>query len=105
MAGWIYGWALFTSIAAVAAGAAPFIAPLLGFTATPDATAPIAIVITSTLFNLAGTRTLSWVAMFGFVCKILGALVVGAYLLIFQRHQPISVLFKSFNATKGGDYD
>jgi len=41
MAGWTYGWALFTSIAAVSAGAAPFIAPLLGFTATPDATAAV----------------------------------------------------------------
>ncbi len=106
MAGWIYGWALFTSIAAVAAGAAPFIAPLLGFTATPDATAAIAIamVIASTLINLAGTRTLSRVAMFGFVCEILGAIVVGAYLLLFQKHQPIGILFQSFGAAKGGSY-
>src|SRR5580765_164798 len=30
MAGWIYGWALFTTIAAVAVGAGPFLATLLG---------------------------------------------------------------------------
>src|ERR1051326_5505730 len=35
MAGWIYGWALFTTIAAVAVGAGPFLANLLGFTASP----------------------------------------------------------------------
>jgi amino acid transporter len=106
MAGWVYGWALFTSIAAVAAGAAPFIAPLLGFAATPGNTAALAIAIVaiSTLVNLAGTNVLARVAMFGFVCEILGALVVGCYLLIFQRHQNITVLFNSFGAAHGGSY-
>ena len=106
MAGWIYGWALFTSIAAVAAGAAPFIAPLLGFEATPGVTAAIAIAVVaaSTLINLAGTKILARVAMFGFVCEIMGALAVGAYLLLFQRHQPVSVLFHSYGAAHGGGY-
>ena len=106
MAGWIYGWALFTSIAAVAAGAAPFIAPLLGFEATPTVTAAIAIgiVALSTLINLAGTKILARVAMFGFVCEILGALAVGAYLLLFQRHQPVGVLFHTYGAAHSGGY-
>ncbi len=106
MAGWIYGWALFTSIAAVAAGAAPFIAPLLGFDATPANTAglAIAIVAAATLINFAGTRALARVALFGFACEILGAIIVGADLLLFQRHQPISVLFRSFGAAHGGSY-
>ena len=106
MAGWIYGWALFTSIAAVAAGATPFIAPLLGFAATPGNTAllAIAIVALSTLINLGGTKLLARVAMFGFVCEILGAIAVGADLLLFQRHQSPAVLFQSFGAAHGGDY-
>jgi amino acid transporter len=106
MAGWIYGWALFTSIAAVAAGATPFVAPLLGFDATPANTAllAIAIVALATLINLAGTRALARVAMFGFVCEILGAIVVGADLLLFQRHQSPSVLFHGFGAAQGGAY-
>lgn len=106
MAGWVYGWALFTSVAAVAAGAAPFIAPLLGFQATPAATAAIAIgiVVLSTLFNLAGTKILARVAMFGFVCEILGAIAVGSYLLLFQRHQSFGVLLHSYAAAHGGGY-
>ena len=36
MAGWIYGWALLVSIAAVATGGAPFVVQLLGFPVTPD---------------------------------------------------------------------
>ena len=106
MAGWIYGWALFTSIAAVAAGAAPFLAPLLGFDATSGitTTVAIAIVLLSTLINLAGTKFLARVAMFGFVCEIVGAIAVGGYLLIFQRHQPFGVVFDSFNVAHDGNY-
>jgi len=106
MAGWVYGWALFTSIAAVSAGAAPFVGPLLGFQTTPVSAGLIAIAIVaiSTLTNLAGTRTLARVAMFGFICEILGAIVVGAFLLLFHRHQPIGAIFHTYGLVKNGSY-
>lgn len=106
MAGWIYGWALFTSIAAVSAGAAPFVAQLFGFEATPVTAGliSIALVAVSTLTNLAGTKTLARVAMFGFVCEILGALVVGAFLLAFHRHQPFGVILDPHGVAHGGSY-
>ena len=92
MAGWIYGWALFTTIAAVAVGAGPFLATLLGFAARPAITTAVALALValSTLINLAGTKLLARVAMFGFICEIVGAIVVGGYLLLFHRHQPLS---------------
>jgi amino acid transporter len=106
MAGWIYGWALFTTIAAVAVGAGPFLATLLGFNGTPLITTLIALalVVISTLVNLAGTKLLARVAMFGFVCEIIGAIIVGGYLLIFQRHQPFGVVFNTFNIGAPGSY-
>jgi amino acid transporter len=106
MAGWLYGWALFISIAAVASGAAPFLAPLLGFDATPGVTTglAIALVALSTLLNLAGTKLLARVAMFGFVCEILGAIAVGFYLLIFERHNGPAVLLHSFGLGTGLSY-
>lgn len=106
MAGWVYGWALFTSIAAVSAGAAPFVGPLLGFKTTPVSAGLIAIAIVaiSTLTNLAGTRTLARVAMFGFICEILGAIVVGAFLLLFHRHQSIGAIFHTYGLVKNGSY-
>src|SRR5580765_8223108 len=60
MAGWIYGWALFTTIAAVAVGAGPFLAALLGFEGSPAITTTIALALValSTLVNLAGTQIL-----------------------------------------------
>jgi amino acid transporter len=106
MAGWIYGWALFTTIAAVAVGAGPFLAALLGFAATPAITTIIALALIalSTAINLAGTRLLARVAMFGFVCEIIGAIVVGFYLLIFHRHQPFGIVFDTFGIGAPGSY-
>ncbi|HEY2070660.1 MAG TPA: amino acid permease [Rhizomicrobium sp.] len=106
MAGWIYGWALFTTIAAVAVGAGPFLATLLGFDATPGVTTAVALALValSTIVNLAGTKLLARVAMFGFVCEIIGAIIVGGYLLIFQRHQPFNVVFDTFGIQQGGSY-
>ena len=103
MAGWIYGWALFASIAGVAAGAAPFAASLLGLAPSPVTAGllAIALVAVTTLTNLAGTRVLSQVAMFGFLCEIAGAIVVGTFLLLFHQHQPLGVFFQTFGLGGG----
>ena len=94
MAGWIYGWALFATLAGIATGAGPYIAQLFGLDPTPVIVAVIGIVliVTGTCLNLSGTRLLARVAMFGFICELLGAIVVGSYLLIYARHQPLSAL-------------
>ncbi len=106
MAGWIYGWALFTTVAGVAVGAGPFLASMLGFENTPGVTTVIALglVALSTALNLRGTKLLARVAMFGFVCEILGALAVGFYLFLFGRHQSIDVLVQTFGVTRSGSY-
>ena len=106
MAGWVYGWALYVSISAVGTGGAPYFAQLLGFQPTPEITTTIAIsmITISTILNVSGTRLLARVAMFGFICELIGAIVVGCYLLIFARHHPFSALFDSFNVAQGGNY-
>jgi amino acid transporter len=94
MAGWVYGWALCCTMAGVATGVAPFLAQLFGHESSPAATTVIALLLiaATTSLNLSGTRLLSRVAMFGFICEIIGAIVVGGYLLLFARHQPLHVL-------------
>src|SRR5262249_48350353 len=64
----------------------------------------IALIVIVTVLNLSGTRLLSRVALFGFVCELLGALVVGGYLLLFARHQPLSVLFDTQDIRVNGHY-
>jgi amino acid transporter len=106
MAGWVYACALCVTLAAVATGAAPFLAQLFDIEGTPGVTTAIAIgmILLTTLLNLSGTRLLARVAMFGFICEIIGAIVVGGYLLLFARHQPISALFDTTAVSAGGSY-
>ena len=107
MAGWVYGCALFVSIAAVATGGAPYVAQMLGFTPTPAITTSIALgmIVLATICNVSGTRLLARVAMFGFICELIGAIAVGGYLLLFARHHPFSALFDTFGIrSAGGNY-
>ena len=106
MAGWVYAWALCCTMAGVASGAAPFLAQLFGVDGTPLATTGIALVLIAitTGLNLSGTRLLARVAMFGFICELVGAIVVGVYLLLFARHQPLSVLVDTSFVRTDGSY-
>lgn len=106
MVGWIYAIALCVTIAAVAVGAGPYLAAMLGFEPSANTNIVIALVLTlfATLVNLSGTKVLARIAMFGFLCELIGAVIVGVYLLIFERHQPISVLFNTFDIRIDGSY-
>jgi len=106
MAGWVYLWALFTTIAAVAVGGAPYIAQLLGITVSQGGEVAIAVamIVGTTALNVSGTKLLARVAMFGFICELLGAIVVGGYLLIMSRHLSFEVLFQSFGLGSNGHY-
>lgn len=106
MAAWVYGWALFTTVAAVAVGGAPFMAQLLGleFSNATSIWVAVAMIAVTTLLNVSGTRLLARVALFGFVCELLGAIAVGGYLLIAARRQPFSILFDTTGFGAGFDY-
>ncbi len=69
MVGWIYAISLCVTIAAVALGAGPYIANLLGFEPSPVTNTLVALVLTATatVLNLSGTKLLARVAMFGFL--------------------------------------
>ena len=106
MAGWVYLWALCTTIAAVAVGGAPYLATLLGFGGTHggEICIALAMVCATTLLNVSGTRLLARVAMVGFICELVGAILVGSYLLLFARHQSFSILFHTFHVQGSGSY-
>src|ERR1700726_4615254 len=93
-------------MAGVATGVAPFLAQLFGVDSTPIATTIIALVLIvgTTLLNLSGTRLLARVAMFGFICELVGAIVVGGYLLVYARHQPLKVLLDPTIVHTNGNY-
>lgn len=65
---WVYAWALFTTVAAVAVGGAPFLSQLLGveFGNTGFIWIAIIMILISTILNLSGTRLLAQVAFLVF---------------------------------------
>lgn len=106
LAGWIYVWALFTTISAVAVGGAPFLAQLFGMELSNSASIWIAVamIVFTTLLNVSGTKLLARVAFFGFFCELVGAILVGGYLLFAARQQPLSILFDTGAFGSGVNY-
>ncbi|WP_396902237.1 APC family permease [Mycolicibacterium sp.] len=100
MTGWVYIFALLATIAGVAYGAGPFVATVFGFTSTVYTTIVCALIVLllATVINLTGTKMLSYFAIFGFTAELIGALIVGGWLLLTQRHHGLGVLFDSFGA-------
>ncbi|HEU4658821.1 MAG TPA: amino acid permease [Capillimicrobium sp.] len=106
LTGWIYGWALIATIASVTTGAVPFIGALFGFTPTRLTTVLLAglLMVIALAINLSGTKTLGRVAMAGFIAEIVGALFVGLWLLLFERHHDFGVFFDSMGTAGDGSY-
>lgn len=106
MSGWVYLMALLLTIAAVAYGAGPYLAIMVGFKATVETTVTCAVVmiVVATIINMGGTKVLSAVAIFGFAAELVGALVVGFWLLFTERYHGLGVLFDDFGAAGNGSY-
>ena len=80
MNGWIYVVALVGTIAAVAYGAAPFIASVFGGVLSPGGTVIVALgtLVVATILNFSGTKVLSLAATIGLIAEMLGAVVIAA---------------------------
>ncbi|PXY22774.1 APC family permease [Prauserella muralis] len=106
LTGWVYLIALLVTIASVAYGAGPYVSMLFGLDTTTGNTilCALALLVAATVINLGGTRVLAIAALIGFTTEILGALVVGGWLLISERHHGLGVLFDSFGAAGEGSY-
>lgn len=106
MTGWIYMLALVITIASVSYGAGPFVAMLFGFDPSTNVTiiCALALIAIVTVLNLGGTKLLAQVAFFGFAAEIAGAIAVGGWLLLTERHHGLGALFDSFGAQGSGSY-
>ena len=106
MTGWIYLVAILMTITSVSYGAGPFLAQVLGFDVSVNSAILCALVILvlATIINFLGTKVLATAAMIGFAAELIGALIVGGWLLLTQRHHNLSVLFDSFGAQGSDSY-
>jgi amino acid transporter len=106
MTGWVYLIALLTTIAGVVYGSGPFLAQLLDFAPGTASTITCALILLALALaiNLMGTRWLSVAAMVGFTAELLGALAVGAWLLLTERHHGLGAIFSTEGVEGDGSY-
>ena len=108
MAAWVYIWALIVTIVAVSEFGSGFLASLFGLEYTPI----VGLVLTTVLLlaalviNFSGTKNLARVASIGLAAELAGVVLLGLYLLIFQRRNDFSVFFDSMGteSAHGGNY-
>ncbi|MGK0721227.1 APC family permease [Leucobacter sp. W1478] len=95
MNGWIYVVALVGTIAAVAYGAAPFVGSLFGASLDGVGIVLIALgtLVVATILNFSGTKVLSIAAIVGLIAEMIGAVVIGIYLIFFGRQHEWSIFF------------
>ncbi|SER33056.1 APC family permease [Microlunatus flavus] len=106
-AGWAYMWTLVIAMSTVALGAAGFLANIVGVESpTPTQKAVIAFVIllAGTGLNLVGRQALKIFMTASIVAEVVGSLGLGTWLLLFHRHQPLSVLVEGTGSGLGGGY-
>jgi amino acid transporter len=104
--GWIYGWALVITIAAVDLGAAPYLADLFGLEQTQTTFVALAtlLLVAHTVANLVGVRATAVVTTVGLVTEVVATLVIAGALFLVPEQPghllPLSTLFS--RATPAG---
>ncbi len=93
--GWIYGWALVVTIAAIDLGAAPYLTSLLGMEVTRTSTVLLAaaLLVLHTIINYEGVRGTAFVTKAGLATEVVATLVIAGALLWSGELQPLSTLF------------
>jgi amino acid transporter len=94
-AGWFYMWTLVIAMATVALGAAGFMANIFGIEAPSSGTLALIallILLAGTAVNLVGRRALKIFMAGSIIAEVVGSLGLGTWLLLFHRHNSLSVL-------------
>jgi len=97
--GWIYGWALIITIAAVDLGAAPYLAELFAIPPTRTAVALLAALLLAihTAVNYEGVRGTALITKIGLVTEVIATVVIAGALLFHPGASstllPVSTLF------------
>lgn len=106
MAAWIYLAALVVTTTSVVQFAIPFLANLFHIPVSPTSGLLIALglLVVAFVLNSTGTKTLALVARIGFYCELVGVVLLGLYLLLFERKNSFGMLFDSMGVAGGEPY-
>jgi amino acid transporter len=100
-AGWVYMWTLVVAMSSVSVFAAGFVANVIGWKVTPGQQALVAFVILllGTAANISGRLVLKILMTGSIIAEIVGSVGLGAWLLLFHRDNPVSVLTDGFSTS------
>jgi amino acid transporter len=104
MAGWVYMWALVIIMATVAYSGAGFVAQAIGIsapTAVQQSFIAFIVLLLGSFANVRGRGLLKALMTASIGAEIVGSIGLGTYLLVFHRHQSLSVLFNGADASSG----
>lgn len=106
MAAWVYIWAMIVTITAVADYGSFFLSSLLDIVPSRESELILTLILlgVALMLNFAGTKTMARVARIGLAAELSGVIVLGLYLLIFQRRNDWSVFFTAMGNTGEGNY-
>ena len=99
MTAWVYVWAMLVTIMSVAEFGAPFLAQVIGLgeiDAGTNLALTLGLLVLALLLNMGGTKTLARIAKIGLAAELIGVVGMGLFLLIFHRHNDVSVFFTLF---------
>ncbi|MFI6370617.1 APC family permease [Streptomyces sp. NPDC050546] len=105
---WTYICCITIGITSTALFSSDFIASLFagtadapGISSTPAQRLWIAIGVTAVclICNCFGTRTLALISKIGLAAELIGIVLLGLYLLIFERHNSVSIFFETSSST------
>ena len=98
-AGWVYMWTLVVAMSAVSMFAAGFVGNVFGWDLGAGEQALVAwvILLLGTAANISGRFVLKLLMTGSIIAEIVGSIGLGAWLLMFHRENPVSVLTDGFS--------
>jgi amino acid transporter len=98
-AGWTYIWTLVIAMTAVAYSGAAFLSALLGLSGGRSTLVLLALLMlgTVTLGNTIARSVVKWTVGLCMFAELIGSVGVGAYLLLFHRVNPFSIVTDGFS--------
>lgn len=101
---WLYIAGLVIGITTTALFSSTFVASLLGLENTPGVglVSALAVLLLALALNMSGTRPLARISSLALGAELAGVVVVGLYLLLFERVQPWDAVFHLYGASGSG---
>jgi amino acid transporter len=102
-AGWAYFWTVTLTVTAVAYFGSVWLAAVFNQHPTPNQQVvwALGVLVIVTAVNVYGLTLLKYVVNVGITAELIASVMIGTLLILFFRHHPVSLLWKTFDTGAG----